>query len=198
MPENNIWPPKPTLLDPMAEYDELIEARLPTLSAMTVKWDLIVPASHKLLPGIFWLLPRVHRLSPGVPVNDRALLIQVLREECGLDFQQAQSVVLSYYQRRGMAMTTKAVLRTLVFPLTVLALAFVGAFAVLISSYLTFHRDAVLSQPNHGAALIALDHAKALLQIASLTLSGLVFASWFVRYWVMRRRSKRPQVEIRG
>ena len=86
MPDNSVWPPKPTLLDPMAEYDELIEASLPTLSAMTVKWDLVVPESYRLLPGISWLLPMARRLSPGVPVNDRVLLIQVLREGRGLDY----------------------------------------------------------------------------------------------------------------
>ena len=32
MSNNGIWPPKPTLLDPMAEYDELIKGKLDALS----------------------------------------------------------------------------------------------------------------------------------------------------------------------
>lgn len=97
-----------------------------------------------------------------------------------------------------MEMTTKSVLQTLMYPLTLSALGFVDAFAVLISSYLTFHRSAVLSQPNHGAAILALDNTKSLLQAVSLSLSALVLGSWLVYYLVMRRRSKKPRVETRG
>lgn len=97
MPADDVWPPKPSLLDPLAESDELIEARLPTLSTMTVNYDLLVPRSYLLLPGFGSLMRLVSRLTPEAPapVNDRTLLLQALREDRGLDFWQAQAVVRS-------------------------------------------------------------------------------------------------------
>lgn len=193
MPDNDVWPPKPTLLDPLAEHDELIEARLPTLSAMTPNWDLLLPKSPLLLPGLRSLLPAARRLSPGVPVSDRVLLLQALREDKGLDFWQAQAVVKSYYQRHGMEMAPKAVLKTLLLPLVGAGLAVVAVAATLLSSYLSFHRRALLSQPNHGVAIIALDNAKSLLQTVSLTLLALIYGFWFLRYLVLRVRSRRKK-----
>ena len=32
MPDNSVWPPKPTLLDPLAEYDGLIKSKIGALS----------------------------------------------------------------------------------------------------------------------------------------------------------------------
>jgi len=193
MPDSDVWPPKPSLLDPLAEYDEFIEARLPTLSAMTVNWDLLVPKSHLLLPGFGSLMRLMSRLTPGspAPVNDRTLLLQALREDRGLDFWQAQAVVRSYYQRHGMELTTRAALKTLLFPIVGVGLALGAVTAILIYHYLSYHRDALLRQPNHGAAIVALDNAKSLLQTVSLTLIGLVYGSWLLRYLILRARHKR-------
>ncbi len=197
MPDNDVWPPKPDLPDPLTEYDELIEAKLPTLSTETVKWELVLPHEMRLLPGSIWILHMRSRLLPEAPVNDWLLLIQVLREEKDLDFQQAQAVVQSYYQRHGMAPTTKALLKTAILPLVMVALALVAVFSTLFSTYLLYHRDAVLRQPNHGAAIVALDREKSLLQSMSLTLLALIYGFWLIRYLVMRRR-KKPRIETRG
>ncbi len=204
MPDNDVWPPKPDLPDPLAEYDELIEAKLPTLSTETVKWNLVLPRSTTLLPGFLWLLHMTgrlrSRLSPGEPVPERLLLIQALREERGLDLLQAQAVVQSYYQRHRMAPTKKALLKILILALAPVALALVAAFSTLFAVYLSFHRQVVLSHPNHGAAILALDNETALLHIVSFVLLALVYGFWLMRYLVMRlrRNLKKPRIEIRG
>ncbi len=45
MPDNEVWPPKPSLLDPLAEYDELIAAKLaafPTEEPEQMRFRLII------------------------------------------------------------------------------------------------------------------------------------------------------------
>ena len=191
MPTDEVWPPKPSLLDPLAEHDELIEARLSTLSAMTLNWELVLPQLFGRSPSFLWLLRLKQRLSPETPVDDQFLLIQVLREEKGLDLLQARATVRSYYHRHGMALTRKSVLRMALPLLITLAIALVAIAATFLSLHLSFHRDALLSRPNHGAAIIALDNAKSRLQTVSLTLLGLLYGFWFLHFLVMRLRHKR-------
>lgn len=90
-----------------------------------------------------------------------------------------------------MEMTTRAALKTLLFPLVGVGLALGAVTAILVCHYLSYHPDALLRQPNHGAAIIALDNAKSLLQTLSLTLIGLMYSIWLLRYLVLRVRHNR-------
>lgn len=192
MPENDVWPPKPTLPDPQTEYDDWIEAKLPTLSAVPLSWDLLLPPQHRFLPGFGWLFRKVRPFVSEEPADNRVKLIQVLQEERGLDWWQAHTVMRGYNQRHETPAAKKAALKPVILAFTGLALTFAALLANFVAMYLTFHRDAVLRQPNHGAALRALDNAKSFSHIVSFGLLALVYGFWIIRYWVMRRRMVKP------
>jgi len=191
MPDNDVWPPKPSLLDPLAEYDELIEASLPTLSAMTLNYDLVLPLSGVPFSNSVWIfhwtLRTKNPLSPMSEGLTRWLrLTQVLLEERGLDLTQADAVVQDYYQRHGLAEVPKGVGKALALPLVMMALTIVAMLSGAFDFFLSFHRDVILSRPNHGAAIIALDNARSLLRTMAFTLLGLIYGFWLLRFLVLR------------
>ena len=123
MPDDNIWPPKPTLPDPLTEYDDVIAAKLAALSET--------------------------KTGPN-----KLRLIKALRNEEGMDLSQAYALVTSYCDRHGLFVTSKA---AMTFSLGGCGLALAALCLAVFSAYLMLvRRDAVLSQPHHHAALIAL------------------------------------------
>ena len=190
MPDIDVWPPKPDLPDPLMEYDEFIEAELPTLSAKTVDYDLVLPPITKQLPGFHRLVEfGSHLLHMNVPQKNRGLLlVQVLREEKGLDLWQARVIVRNYYQRHGLALVGKS---EILFLVVTVALLFIASLLGLVTLYLPLRRNAILSQPNNGAALLALDNAKSLVFTALFIVLGLLYGFWLLRYWVMRLRTRK-------
>lgn len=196
MPDSDVWPPKPDLPDPLTEHDALIEASLPTLSAMTLNYDLVLPLSGVPFSNSAWVLHWTLRIKNSLlPMSEglerRLRLTQVLLKERGLDLMQADAVVQDYYQRHGMAEIPKGAGKTLALSLVMIALAFVAMLSGAFDFFLSFHRDVILSQPNHGAAIIALDNARWLLRTVSLTLLGLMYSFWLLRYLALRVRHNR-------
>ncbi len=190
IPENDVWPPKPSLPDPAMEYDDWIDAKLPMLSAVPLDWDLLLPPWFRDLSGFYWLFHRARHLVSEESLENRVKLIQVLQEERSLDWRQAQAVVRGYYQRHDTAVAKKAAFKSLILPFTALALTFIALSSNFFAMSLASHRDVVLRQPNHGATLRALDNAKSLSYTVSFVLLALVWGFWIVRYWVMRRRRR--------
>ena len=189
MPNTDVWPPKPDLPDPLTEYDALIEAALPTLASKTVDYDLVLPLWMRQLPGLHWMMGIAGSLvQTNDQHNNRAiLLMQVLQEDKGLDLRQAQAFVLSYYQRHGLGPTRKSA----IILFSTIGLLLLAGFSSLATLYFSLRRNAILSQPNHGVALLELDHAKWLLQIFSTVLLGIIYGFWILRYWVIRLRNRK-------
>ncbi len=153
MPDNEVWPPKPSLPDPLTEYDEVIAAKIAALSEA-----------------------RQGRLS----------LIKALRDEEGLDLKQALAVVNSYSDRHGVFVIGKAAK----------AYAWGGCMLALIPLGLaTFNlyldlvcREAILRQPHHRAAILALDREQ-LAVIAAMCVTALLLAGIsFLRHKASRKK----------
>ena len=146
MPNNEVWPPKPDLPDPLTEYDGVIAAKLAAYSS---------------------------------PISGRLTLVKALHEQDGLDFRQAITVVNSYCDRHGLFVSGRG---TKAFGWGGCGLAFAAVCLGFINAYLiVFRNEAVMRQPHHHAAFMALVRleivivaATILLTVASITISGII------------------------
>ena len=86
---------------------------------------------------------------------NRILLIKALRDEEGIDLQEAIVLSKSYCDRHGLFVTGKV---TMALSLGGCGLFLTALCLIAFGGYLIeFRRDAVLRQPHHHAALMALD-----------------------------------------
>lgn len=141
MPDNDVWPPKPDLPDPLTEYDEVIAAKIAAL-------------------------PEARR--------NRFALIRALRDEEGIDLRLANALSKSYGDRHGLFVTGRA---GKVFAWGGCVPAGVAMCLAFFNTYLLlFRREAVMSQPHHRAALLALDRQE-LAVVAAIMLLTIVSAT---------------------
>lgn len=110
------------------------------------------------------------------PISGRLMLVKALHEQERLDFRQALTLANSYCDRHGLFVSGKA---TKAFGWGCCGMTFAALCLAVFNGYLLLvRREAVLSQPHHHAALMALDKqemvvvaAIALLVIGSITIS---------------------------
>ncbi len=142
MPDNDVWPPKPDLPDPLTEYDEVIAAKL---------------------------------AAPSPAITGRLTLVKVLREQEGLDLRQAIALANNYCDRHGLFVSGRV---TKAFGWGGCGMAFAALCLAIFSGYLSIVRlEAVLSQPHHHAALMALDRQEMVVAAAIVLLvigSGII------------------------
>jgi len=155
MPDNDVWPPKPALPDPLMEYDELISERLAASLGGRSRYD-------------------------------RFKLVKALHEEKGMGWPAALATVESYRRRHFPPPGAK-------FFVALGVAASVIALPQLYQIALKFHRNAVLSQPNHRAALLALNQRIAFLDLVVIVALTLTLGAVMAGVGTMLYRKRRSQ-----
>lgn len=153
MPDNDIWPPKPNILDPLTEYDGLIAAKLAAL-------------------------PEARR--------SRLVLMKVMRDEEGMDLQQAYAVVNNYCERHDLFART-GTSRLLAWLGCLPLLAWV-CFAGLLFYWMK-RRDEILSQPHHHAAFLAFSREALIIASVVAVLAFVNLGVQIIRF--QKRRHKK-------
>jgi hypothetical protein len=131
----------------------------PDLPDPLTKHDELIKEQMIALPGEL----------PGLRLFN---VLKVLRKERGLDWLSGFIVMQSYFQRYGAPPNPK---RLTVFAFIVLGLAFPACLLQLYNVYLLFHREAILAQPNHQAALLVLDQEKHIIGLTVGVLLALAY-----------------------
>ena len=118
---------------------------------------------------------------------NRILLIKALRDEEGMALRHALTLTKSYGDRHGLFTPSRA---TLALGLGGCGLALAALCLAVLSGYLMLvRRDAVLSQPHHHAALMALDRQEmAVLAAIIILVSGSMAMSLTIRAISRRRK----------
>lgn len=155
MLDDDAWPPKPTLLDPLAEYDALICERL------------AAPLHGQSRYGRFQLVKALH-------------------EEKGLGWLAALAAVESYRKRYMPPPGAK------------FFVAFGVATSVIVLPQLyqialKFHRNAVLSRPNHRAALLSLNQRIGSLDLVILIVLALTLGAAMAGFAVLLYKKHRKK-----
>ena len=120
------------------------------------------------------------KLAASSPaVSGRLTLVKILREQEGLDLRQAIAVANSYCNRHGLFVSGRA---TKAFVWGGCGIAFAAVCLGFTNAYLiVFRNEAVMRQPHHHAAFMALVRleivivaATMLLALASTIISGII------------------------
>lgn len=173
MPDNDVWPPKPNLADPLTEYDEVIAALLAAPAAPIGTRLMLTKALHD-------------QEGPELRhVKTKLTLIRALCDQEGLQPRHASALANSYCQRHGLFITSPA---AKAFAGVGCGLAIVGLCLAGFSGYLLLvRREKILSLPHHHAALMALDRQELKIMGAFLVLTITSVVLTFVREKINRR-----------
>ena len=165
IPGNDVWPPKPSLPDPLLEYDALIEEKL---AARTVGFRGL---------ALFSLIRALRGRGLSLGQAFAAVDNYSARRRASLDAKDSATVSL-------------IVLPVLISMTALLVSAMVLALA---GVYLQFRRHAILSQPHHQAPLLALDQLRATIHTAfsvAVGLEAVVFICGYLALRLLKRHKK--------
>ena len=162
MPTDEVWPPKPSLPDPILEYDALIKEKL---VARTIGFrGLVLFSLIRVLRGRGLSFGQAFAAVDNYSARQRASL-------SAKDSATVSLIVLPVL----ISMTALLI--------SAMALALVGVF-------LQFRRHAILSQPHHQAPLLALDQLRATVHMvfsAALGLEAVVFICGYLAIRLLKR-----------
>jgi len=165
MPADDVWPPKPSLPDPLLEYDALIKEKL---AARAVGFRG---------PVLFSLIRALRGSGLSLGQAFAAVDNYSARQRASLSAKDSATVSLIVLP---MLISMTALL------VSAIALALVGVF-------LQFRRHAILSQPHHQAPLLALDQLRATIHMAfsaALGSEAVVFICGYLAMQLLKRHKE--------